>query len=57
VIGRARSLSGLINESGRYEVIDEIGRGGMSTVYRARDTGLGREVALKILPEPLLATK
>ena len=34
---------------GRYQIVDEIGRGGMAVVYRAHDTALNREVALKLL--------
>src|SRR5436309_4132181 len=42
---------------GPYEIIAAIGAGGMGEVYRARDARLGRDVAIKVLPENLAADK
>jgi serine/threonine-protein kinase len=47
--GAVSARTGRLPELAKYEVLEEIGHGGMATVYRAKDKRLAREVAVKVI--------
>jgi eukaryotic-like serine/threonine-protein kinase len=53
-MGAEAQLRQLLPSITKYELLEEIGHGGMATVYRARDPRIRREVALKVLHRHLL---
>ena len=46
----------MLENLGQYKILDRIGSGGLGEEYRARDTRLGRTVAIKVLRDDIAAT-
>src|SRR5215467_1741798 len=55
VVARPALASGTV--IGTYRIVEQIGAGGMGEVYRAHDTKLDRDVALKVLPQALASDR
>lgn len=44
----------MLQRIGKYEILEQIGRGGQGAVYRARDTDLDRIVAIKVIDQSVV---
>jgi Tol biopolymer transport system component len=55
ILSEENSPSLVGRQVGSHQFVSLLGVGGMGQVYRARDTKLGRDVAIKVLPDPFLA--